>query len=107
MSFLKTQVSSPTNVSSIFSAMRQNSNTLLLAQTLYTKKESPLKDKLMRFLGALVKIGHIPPVNFELTSQFLFKFCIIFHCHDKKCPVNFEFINFLLWIKGSHQSPNF
>ena len=24
----------------------------------------------------------IPHVNFEMTSQFLFKFCVILHCHD-------------------------
>ena len=38
-------------------------------------------------LGALVKIPH---VNFELTSQFLFKFCIILHCHDTKVPCKFS-----------------
>ena len=47
----------------------------------------------------------IPHVNFETTSQFLFKFCIILHCHDSF--VNFKLIIFLFWIKGAHQTPNF
>ena len=33
--------------------------------------------KFLRFLSARVKIRQIPRVNFELTSQFLFKFCNI------------------------------
>ena len=83
LSFLKTQVSFPSNVASIFSAIKQNSPILFLAQTLYTLfKRSPLKCKFLRFSSARVKICQIPHVNFELTSQFLFNFCIILHCHD-------------------------
>ena len=85
MSFLKVQVSFPSNVASIFSAIKHNSPILFLAQTLYTLfKRSPLKCKFLRFLSARVKICQIPHVNFELTSQFLFKFGIILHCHDAK-----------------------
>ena len=43
----------------------------------------------MGFSSARVKIRQIPHVNFELTSQFLFKFCIILHCHDIKLPCKF------------------
>ena len=43
----------------------------------------------MGFLSARVKICQIPHVNFELTSQFLFKFCIILHCHDTNFPCKF------------------
>ena len=54
-----------------------------LAQTLYTMvKSSPLKCKFSRFSSAQLKIYQITHVNFELTSQFLFKFCIILHSHD-------------------------
>ena len=53
-----------------------------LAQTIYTLlKRSTLKWKFLRLSSARVKIRQIPHVNFEMTSQFLFKFCIIFHCH--------------------------
>ena len=108
MSFLKAQVSFPSNVASIFSAIKQNSPILFLAQTLYTLfKRSPLKCKFFRFSSARVKICQIPHVNFELTSRFLFKFCIILHCHGTNSPVNFKLIHFLLWVKGPHQSPNF
>ena len=54
-----------------------------LAQTIYTLlNSSPLKWQSLRLSNARVKIHQIPHVNFELTSQFLFKFCIILHCHD-------------------------
>ena len=50
------------------------------ANIIYTLvKINPLKCKLLRFSNAWVKICWIPHVNFEMTSQFLFKFCIIFH----------------------------
>ena len=52
-------------------------------------KRSPIKCKFLRFSSAPVKICQIPHVNFELTSQFLFKFCIILHCHDTKLPCKF------------------
>ena len=83
MSFLKAQVIFPSNFASIFSAIKHNSSILFLAQTLYTLvKSNLLKCKFLRFSSARVKICQIPHVNFELTSQFFFKFCIIFYCHD-------------------------
>ena len=90
MSFLKAQVSFPSNFASIFSAIKHNSPIHILAQTLYTLfKRSPLKCKFWRFSSAPVKIRQILYVNFELTSQFLFKFCIILQCHDIKLPCKF------------------
>ena len=78
MSFLKAQVSFPSNVAPIFSAIKYHSPILFLAQALYTlSKSSPLKWKFLRFSNAWVKIRQIPHVKFELTSQFLSKFCII------------------------------
>ena len=54
-----------------------------LAQTIYTLlKRSKLKWKFLRLLSARVKIHQIPHVNFDMTSQFLFKFCTILHCHE-------------------------
>ena len=54
-----------------------------LAQILYTLvKSSQLKCKFLRFSSVRFKIHQIPHVSFELTSQFLFKFFIILHCHD-------------------------
>ena len=54
-----------------------------LAQTIYTLlKRSTLKLKFLRLPSALVKIRRTLHVNFEMASQFLLKFCIIFHCHD-------------------------
>ena len=49
-----------------------------LAQTIYTLlKRSPLKWKLFRLLSTQVKIWQIIYVNFEMTSRFLSKFCIL------------------------------
>ena len=55
-----------------------------LAQTIYTLlKRSLLKWKFLRLSSAKVKICQNPHVSFEVTSQFLFKFCVIVHCHDR------------------------
>ena len=90
MSFLKAQVIFPSNVASIFSAIKQNSSILFFAQTLYTLlKSSPLKCKYLRFSSARVKIRQIPHVSFELTSQFLFEFYIILQCHETKLLCKF------------------
>ena len=54
-----------------------------LTQALYALvKSSPLKCKCFRFWSARVKICQIPHANFELTSQFLFKFYIILQYPD-------------------------
>ena len=53
------------------------------ANIIYTLvKISLSKFKLLRFSNVWVKICWIPHVNFELASQFLFKFCIIFHFYN-------------------------
>ena len=55
-----------------------------LAQTIYTLlKRSTLKWKFLRLWSAWVKIHQIPHVNFEIISQFLFRFCITLHFHDR------------------------
>ena len=50
-----------------------------LAQT--SVKSSPLKCIFLRLSSSRVKIHQIPYVNFEATSQFLFRFFIILQCH--------------------------
>ena len=52
-------------------------------------KRSLLKCKFWTFSSAQVKICQIPHVNFESTSQFLFKFCIILRCHNTKLLCKF------------------
>ena len=65
-----------------------------LAQTMYTYiyiyiyiytlfKRNPLKWKFFGLSSARVKICQIPHVSFEMTSQFLFKFCVVLHCNDR------------------------
>ena len=48
---------------------------------MYSDQKEPIQ--FLRLLSARVKICQIPHINFETTSQFLFKFCIILHCHDR------------------------
>ena len=71
------QYSVPSNITRLY----------FFLQTLYTLvKSSLLKCKFLRFSSARIKTRQIPHVNFELTIQFLIKFCIILHCHDAKLP---------------------
>ena len=73
-----------------FGAIKHNSSTLFLAQALHTFiKRSLLKCIFLGFSSAWVKVCQIPHVNFELTTQFHFKFCIILHCHDTNFPCKF------------------
>ena len=83
MSFLKAQVSFPSNFASIFSAIKHHSFVLFLAQILYTLvKKGPLKCKCLRLSNTWVKIRQIPHVSFETTSQFLSKFRITLQRHE-------------------------
>ena len=87
MTCLKAQVCFPSNVASMFSAIKQNSLILFLNQRSCTLfKRNPLKCKFLRFLSARVKIRQIPHVIFERTSQFSFKCCINIHCGQAKHP---------------------
>ena len=166
MSFLKAQVNFPSNVTSIFNTINQNSPTLFLAQTLSTLfKRIPLKVQLFElfecsdrskltwgiwrilkehsiskiynlrvFFWTKFKVFELKKsigefylmvpifeiflvlwtkfvkflmsiLNWQFNSSSSFaSFSII---KTKNFPVNFKFIHFLLWIKGSYQSPNF
>ena len=108
MSFLKAQISFPSNVASIFSAIKHNSPILFLAQTLYTLfKRIPLKCNFLRFLSAWVKIHQIVVsiLKRQVRSSSNFASSFIFMVHN--FFVNIKLIHFLVWIKGSLQNPNF
>ena len=81
--------------------------TFFSSNIIYFGQRSQLKSKCFGFLSIWVKICQVPHVNFQMTSQFHFKFCIILHCHFINSSVNFKLIHFLLWTKESQQSPNF
>ena len=53
--------------------------------------------KFSKFLMSIWNLQDNPSSNF---ASFFFAMIL-------KTPVNFKLIHFLLWIKGSHQSPNF
>ena len=84
---------------SLFSVMKQNSSVLFWLKKSYNLfKRSPLKCAFLNLFSARIKIRQIPHINFEMANQFQFKFRIIPH-------VRFKLIHFILWIKGTHQSP--
>ena len=54
-----------------------------VAQAVYTLvTRCQLKQNFFSLSSARVKICEVPYVNFKTTSQFLFNFRIILHCHD-------------------------
>ena len=79
----------------IFSVIKHNSSSAQSIYIIYIGQRSQLNSKFFRFSSARVKIHQIPHV----MSFF------IVMTHDSS--VNFKLINFLLWTKRSHQSPNF
>ena len=55
-----------------------------LAQEIYTLlKRSPLKWKLLRLSSVQVKSCQFPYANFEATSRFLSKFCILIQFYER------------------------
>ena len=108
MSSLKLQVRFPSNFTSIFSAIKHNSSVLFLVQALYALvKRSPLKCKFLRHLSVWVKVRQtvmsISKRQVISSSNFASFFIVLMN----NSSVNFNLIYFLLWIKGSHQRPNF
>ena len=81
MPIFKRQVDSSPNFVFFFLFMKDNSSVLFLAQRIYNLlKRSTLKCKFLRLSSALVKIHQIPHINFEMRSQFFFKFSVILSC---------------------------
>ena len=70
-------------------------------------KSSPLKWTFWRFFSARIKIFQIfmSILNWEVNSFSNFPSFFLVMTHNY--PVNFKLIYFLLWIKGSQESPNF
>ena len=50
---------------------------------IYFAQKEPIKINFLRLSSPQVKLCQIPHVNFDMTSRFLFKFCLIIHCHDR------------------------
>ena len=101
VSFLEAQVSFLSNFASIFSAIKHNSSTLFLAQTLYILcLRIQLKSIFFRVKSFRVKILKWP-VNSSLN------FASFFIVVTRNFAVNFKLKHSLLWTNGSHESPNF
>ena len=107
MSFYKAQVSFPSNFASIFSAIKHNFSLPFLAQILYTLVKNSQSANFwdFRVLGSQFVKFFMPVLNWQVHSTSNFSTFFIAVTHNS--PVNFKLVHFLLWIKGSHQSPNF
>ena len=51
------------------------------SNNIYFGLKKPIKKRKKYFSSGRVKFCEVH-VNFKMTSQFLFTFCIILHCHD-------------------------
>ena len=92
--------------------VRTGRSTHLYWEPSYTRTHSSLPgikfsiNQIFRFSTARVKIHQIPYVIFQATSQFSFKFCITFLCHDT-ILLKFSNWNITLWTKRAHQKKIF
>ena len=62
---------------------------ILSSYIFYFGLKDPIKVPILRLSSALLKICHIPHVNFQTTSWFLSKFCIISSVSWKITPLYF------------------
>ena len=56
---------------------------LFSSNNIYFAQKERIKVNIFETLSARVKICQIPHVNFEMTSQSPFKFCITLQCHER------------------------
>ena len=96
------------NFISLFSVMKDNFFLLFSIKYYRLWSKGANQCKFLRISSARVKICQIPHVNVEKKSQIpLRHFTSFFILMTHNSFVNFKIMHFLLWITGSHQSPNF
>ena len=86
----------PSNVTPLF---------LLNWSIIYFGQKQPIKVQIFEIFESLGQDLLNSSCQYR-TSQFLFKFCIFLHCHNKNF-LNLKLIHFLLGIKVTHKSSNF
>ena len=98
VSFLKAEVSFPSNFVLILSANKHNSSILskLKHYILWSYFSPLIKCKFLRFLSAL---------NWQVNSSS--NFASFFIVITLNSPVNFKLMHFPFWIKEPNKSPNF
>ena len=97
LSFLKAQVSFPSNFASIFSAMKDNSSVIFyLKHYILWAKKSSIKCKFLSFSSVQVKIL-MSILKRQVNSFLNFPSFSVFMTHTYS--VNFKLIDSLLWIK--------
>ena len=88
--------------------MKDNSSCTFVAQTIYTLvTRSQLKHKFFRLSSARVEICEISHAILKRQDSSSSIFVSLFIVMTHNSSANFKVIPFLLWTKGSHQSPNF
>ena len=89
MSVLQPRVSFSSNFASFLSVMKHNSFVFFRLNLCMLRTKWPDQIAIFQLSTARTKIIQVPNVIFQATSQFLFKFCITFQCHDIKFLWNF------------------
>ena len=67
---------------SLFSFMTHNFSIIFYLNLYLLQTKRAITVQISTLPTACLKINQIPYVIFQATSQFVFKFCIPFHCHD-------------------------
>ena len=81
MPFWKVQVSFLSNFASFFIAIKNNPLYFFSSNIFFSQKE-PIRVQIFETLVRSDQNSSNCGINFQTTSQFLFEFCIIPHCHD-------------------------
>ena len=107
-SFLKAQVSFPSICSSKFISIKHNSSILFLTQTIYTLVKISLLNANVWDFGVLgLKLVKFLMSILNWQVSFSSNFVSLFFAMTQNSSVNPKLIHFLLWIRRSHQSPNY
>ena len=107
LSILKRQADSSPNFVSLFSVMKDNSSVLFHLKLYMLSTKGTHQVQIFRLSAAHIKINQIPHVNFEKTSQFLFKFCITLQCHERYLLYTFLAPTTYTLFKSSPLKENF
>ena len=107
MSILKGQVNSSSDFSSFSSVITCNSSVRCSLCIFYFGQKNPMKKPILTLSSVLMKICQIPHLIFQIRSQFFFKFCMTFHCHEIYPSVLFQVKRCIFGEKGTNQSANF
>ena len=106
MSFLKSQVTFPSNFVSIFNAIRLSSSPLS-SKIIYFGQRGQLRSHFFRFRVLELEFAKFLKLLLKLKVSSSSNFVLFLIAMTNNSSVSMKVIPFLLWIKISCQSPNF